>query len=445
LNREKLNYYFALLFLGVTIPNNFLFYFSLHRQLTAWVAGITVLFAILFYSAYKKYNPKVVSSGLIVLGISALGGFSYALSLDYGVHYIMIPFSLAAFLLIGTTNKRLTFFLTLLNYLVFYWLILHFQQANLIFVSMTAVAFIMGIGIVSLFDLKLSKNIKELETLNNELTKKNAEIERQTKISTEYKIAREIQEQFLPKQKFDLPTYSVDFLYQPSREVSGDFFDFRPIGKNKLAMLLVDVQGKGLDASFVAIRLSSIFRSLILPEHSPKEALDILNKALYNLSTKKMISVAYYLELNYKTNTIRYADAGMAIACIIRHNTLIDIKDYGGLPLGAYLESVYTEGECSLELGDSLFLSTDGVVDMVNEDNERFGYKNLEYYLESYKEHHRLERNLSLKEYMEETIENYKDPRYRLQDDLAAICIEHLRHEGRPFSVAEKEQNGFTG
>ena len=172
--------------------------------------------------------------------------------------------------------------------------------------------------------------------------------------------------------------------------------------------------------------ISSIFHSMISAENSPKEALGILNRELYNISAKKMISVAYYLELNYQTNTIRYADAGMAIATIVRGNELIEIKEFGGLPLGAYQKSEYTQGELKLEERDSIIISTDGLVDMINVDNERFGYDNLEHYLINFNSNHKFERNLTLKEYIEETVVNYKNTNHSKQDDLAVVCIEHL-------------------
>jgi serine phosphatase RsbU (regulator of sigma subunit) len=73
---------------------------------------------------------------------------------------------------------------------------------------------------------------------------------------------------------------------------------------------------------------------------------------------------------------VRLANAG-AIAPMVRTATGVRAVDVGGLPLGTPLSELfsYREVELRLEPGDLLILSSDGIVEAMNERREMYGFE----------------------------------------------------------------------
>ncbi len=242
-------------------------------------------------------------------------------------------------------------------------------------------------------------------------------------MDSEYNMARELQEQFLP---LPLPTFmglSIDYTYKPSPNISGDFFDMHSFGKNKLGFIILDVVGKGLPAIFITIRIHSLFHSLITPEQSPKEVLSTLNKELSKLSVNKKSCACVYLELNIKEMQVKYADAGMGVAYLCRENTLIELRAEGGLMLGMMADSEYTEGTIGLHKDDVIIIGSDGLTDIENEEGIRFGDDRLNAILKAYQPH----TGVSIKQTLDRAFETFSASIVTPKDDLTFLTFEILK------------------
>jgi phosphoserine phosphatase RsbU/P len=62
-------------------------------------------------------------------------------------------------------------------------------------------------------------------------------------------IAHEIQISLLPSERPVIPGYEFWDYYAPAKQVGGDYFDYRELRNNRLAVLLGDVSGKGVPAA----------------------------------------------------------------------------------------------------------------------------------------------------------------------------------------------------
>ncbi len=263
--------------------------------------------------------------------------------------------------------------------------------------------------------------IKPFEKVKNEFTKaKNLQLKQlkeKSVLETEYNIAKTIQERFLPKEIVNIPGYSFEYLYQPSSYVGGDYFDIHSEGKHKMGFLICDVVGKGLESSFTTIQLHSIFHSKITPKDSPSVVMSKLNDSIYQLRTQKNHCAAFYLELNPLTKTIKFADAGNGLSYLVRKGKLLQLKDFGGMVLGACQDSTYTEGEISLQDDDLLFLSTDGILDFKNDKSDRFGVSRMENLLIE------LAKERDKKYYILKSINEFRNTSDQFQDDITLLTI----------------------
>jgi serine phosphatase RsbU (regulator of sigma subunit) len=100
-----------------------------------------------------------------------------------------------------------------------------------------------------------------------------AEARERERIEQELRVARVIQQTLLPK---DIPQpegWEIAALWQPAREVSGDFYDFFSFPDGKLGIVIADVTDKGVPAALVMATTRSILRSAAERWSSPGKIL----------------------------------------------------------------------------------------------------------------------------------------------------------------------------
>ena len=71
------------------------------------------------------------------------------------------------------------------------------------------------------------------------------------RVEQELQVARRIQHASLPKEVPTLEGWEISPLYQPAREVGGDFYDFHPLSEGRLGLVVGDATGKGVPAALV--------------------------------------------------------------------------------------------------------------------------------------------------------------------------------------------------
>src|SRR6266542_242852 len=107
-----------------------------------------------------------------------------------------------------------------------------------------------------------------------------AEIRQRERIEQELRVARLIQQRFLPRQLPELPGWQVAALYRPAREVGGDFYDFIDLPDGLLGIVVGDVTDKGVPAALVMATTHSILRAeaprLVAPSDVLTRANDLL-------------------------------------------------------------------------------------------------------------------------------------------------------------------------
>src|SRR5438874_8295988 len=91
---------------------------------------------------------------------------------------------------------------------------------------------------------KLILEQKEKQRLQNEIT-----------------IAQEVQAQLFPRHITQLPTLEVHGFCRPARSVSGDYYDFVPLGAERMVLAVGDVSGKGISAALLMATIHSAVRA----------------------------------------------------------------------------------------------------------------------------------------------------------------------------------------
>jgi|GEM_PF-257077 sigma-B regulation protein RsbU (phosphoserine phosphatase) len=184
--------------------------------------------------------------------------------------------------------------------------------------------------------------------------------------------AREIQQRLFPKDLPSIENFQISGLCEPSYEVGGDWYDYIKLPSGKIGVVLADVSGKGLAASFIMSSARTVIRMIGIEEESPARLLSKVNKILTDeLPCSRFITLVYAI-INPSTRSITIASAGHSIPLLTSDDGVYHLKINSGLPLGIK-EFDYTDNCYTMKKGEKLFLYSDGVTEAMNSKQELYG------------------------------------------------------------------------
>jgi serine/threonine-protein kinase RsbW len=161
------------------------------------------------------------------------------------------------------------------------------------------------------------------------------------------------------------PDTRVATAYRPGTamlEVGGDWYDQFPLPDGRLALLVGDVVGHGLEAAVAMGQLRGAVRALA-PVGSPREVLERLDQLVDTLPEAAMATLAYGV-LDTTDGTFTYACAGHPPPLVIPADGDARLLwDGRSAPLGSSFGGARTEAVDRLEPDDTIVLYTDGLVE----------------------------------------------------------------------------------
>jgi sigma-B regulation protein RsbU (phosphoserine phosphatase) len=203
------------------------------------------------------------------------------------------------------------------------------------------------------------------------------EMQKREQIERDLELAAQVQRSILPVRLPQLPGYEFFSHYSSALEVGGDYFDFIPLPRQRLAVTVGDVAGKSVPAAILMAKLSSDARTCLLTEEEPGAAIRRLNAMLYRYlcQTDRWITFAAAV-IDPVSHTVTIVNAGHCTPLLYRHGSEQPKeavgKEVAGVPLGVTDQPVYGVGKIKLKPGDSLICFTDGVPEALNARNEQF-------------------------------------------------------------------------
>jgi len=200
---------------------------------------------------------------------------------------------------------------------------------------------------------------------------------RLSKQAQEYEEAREIQQALMPKEIPRMPGLEISGSWRPARIVGGDYFDVIKFGASRLGLCIADVSGKGTPAALLMSNLQAVVKALAAENTSPKELVEKVNRVMWRNTMEDKFITLFYGLLDLDRKTLQYANAGHNAPVLTREDAVQVRLEQGGLIVGAFLESVYDQGEIDLRPGDRLVMFTDGLSEAVDGNGEEFGEKRL--------------------------------------------------------------------
>ena len=228
-------------------------------------------------------------------------------------------------------------------------------------------------------DLKLLMGVAAQASIALENAKLHQDQVARERLQREMELAHEVQQGFLPLKPPVVPGYDFFAHYQAAQEVGGDYYDFIPLGGQRVAVMLGDVAGKGVPAALLMAKVSSDARFCMLTEPDPAAAVTKLNRLFHQAGLTDRFVTLVGAVLNPADHTVTLVNAGHPSPLIYRRATLDCYEavpnDVAGLPIAVVDGYQYPSCEVRLEPGDAIVMFTDGVTDAMNAQNQQFHVK----------------------------------------------------------------------
>ncbi len=226
-------------------------------------------------------------------------------------------------------------------------------------------------------------DITERKEAEQKVKKANAELAQLTsRLQGEVNLAATLQRSILPPPRIDLPGIQGKASLLTSSEVGGDYYDYYKVAGHHSILLIGDVSGHGVAAgTMVGAAKAGVYPLIHEGITSPIEILNSLNETMRATAQQSLLMTMACLSLDARSGKLVFANAGHVLPYLLRHKAQHwEMLEASGLPLGKSIDSDYsaTAIELTLEVGDRLFLYTDGLAEEESPSGEAFGYDRLE-------------------------------------------------------------------
>lgn len=149
-------------------------------------------------------------------------------------------------------------------------------------------------------------------------------------------------------------------------EVGGDWYDVLELSKERLAIVVGDCTGRGLDAATTMGQLRSACRALLLQDKGPAETLAALD-SFADLIPGARCTTVFCGVLDPIAGSLRYSSAGHLPAVLTGGDDALLLDRARALPLGITPGRARPEVEVDVVPDSSLVLFTDGLIERRDE------------------------------------------------------------------------------
>jgi phosphoserine phosphatase RsbU/P len=164
----------------------------------------------------------------------------------------------------------------------------------------------------------------------------------------------------------DLPAVKgleVGRVYQPgSGMMAGDFYDVVSVGGDRVAVVIGDVSGHGIEPAITAFQAKYLLRVFLRQFRDPAQALEELNRQMSGIGRADEFVSLFVAVCDLNAGTIRHASAGHPPAWIWHSREVVPLEATGPL-LMLDPSASFASREIPLDPGDMLVTYTDGLTE----------------------------------------------------------------------------------
>ena len=190
-------------------------------------------------------------------------------------------------------------------------------------------------------------------------------------LQRELELAQQVHNRLLPRQTFELNDIKISVQYKPAFEIGGDYYDVIELAENRLAVIIADLTGHGIQAALSTALLKFALFGLSYANVDGIEIMERVNSVLFRGLPADIFAAAMVVIIDTAQSTCQIINGGIPYPYLVnRSNKTIDKILVHGLLIGMVDNNLYHPEEVTtieLRPEDSLILFTDGLTDARND------------------------------------------------------------------------------
>jgi len=157
--------------------------------------------------------------------------------------------------------------------------------------------------------------------------------------------------------------FEIGTVYEPGTgSMAGDFYDLHRTSPSRLAAVIGDVAGHGIEPSITAFQVKYLLRAFLERYRDPAQAVEELNKVMSTSGQPDELISLCVVVFDLDASTLRVCSAGHPAAWLWHDGEARPLRSSGPL-LSLDPNGTYTSREVGLTKGDLLLLYTDGLTE----------------------------------------------------------------------------------
>jgi phosphoserine phosphatase RsbU/P len=249
---------------------------------------------------------------------------------------------------------------------------------------------------------------QSFNSMTESLVKLVAEQKQKERMESELAFAREVQDLLFPYKFTGVTSLDVYGVCRPARSVSGDYYDFIPLGSDRLTLAVGDISGKGVSAALLMATVHAFVRAYSLEPamvstaaalgsgglpnvdrctHSRGDGITqlrpslgilmaTLNYQLFRCTPPEKYATMFLGCYDATMHELIYCNAGHLPPIMLGGNGTVSRLDTSGTVVGLFDGATYEVSTIAMRPGDLFVAFSDGVTEPENDTGE-FGEERL--------------------------------------------------------------------
>ncbi|MBN2979789.1 PP2C family protein-serine/threonine phosphatase [Cohnella algarum] len=198
--------------------------------------------------------------------------------------------------------------------------------------------------------------------------------ERDLRLREELNLARQVQEAVFPA-GVDEEAYRIRSYFRASEELAGDLYAWHVLDSHRVMIAVMDAMGHGISSSLISMFTASVLKEAMHAQIRPERIVGEANRRLMQLRYGNEL-VQYYSTgicawIDLREGTVECVNAGHPPGLVVRRGGR-RVERLGATcpPVGVFENLAIRSEKVRLEPGDTIYLYTDGLMDLFPGDAE---------------------------------------------------------------------------
>ena len=223
-------------------------------------------------------------------------------------------------------------------------------------------------------DVEVLRFFADAASISIEKAMLHRQILEKERLDEQLKVASNVQARLLPESSPVIPGYEIAGTCLSTYEIGGDYFDYIDLPDGGLGIVVADVSGHGIPAALIMAAFRALLRTQTRIDPDPAHIADAMKRLLPDFTGEANFVTCVFGVLNPADGEFSYVNCGHISPMLLRADGRIEeLKPGGPIFSGVIEHESYRECKTVIAPGDTLVLYTDGVVEVMNEQQEEFG------------------------------------------------------------------------